>query len=137
MPRYKRPTKRSKNYVPGEIWDLALRFCRCYPLWIAELSVYDTSQAIRYDKPAIQTSGDYNPTEETAIRHSKLQGQVKIVEQAAEQTCQSETMTKFLIMGVTHGLSYETLDKQGIPCGRRMYYELRREMIYKVSQEIQ
>lgn len=136
MSRYKRPTKRSKNYVPGELWDYALKFCRCYPIWIAELSVYDTSQAIRYDKPVIQATNDFNPTEETALRHAKLMENVQIVEGAARQTCDGEIMTKFLIMGVTHGLSYETLEKQGIPCGRRMYYELRREMIYRVSQEL-
>lgn len=136
MPRYKRPTKRSKTYVPGELWDFALRFCRCYPLWLAEISVYDTSQAIRYDKPAVQTSGDSNPVEDTAIRHAKLKDQVAIVENAAARTCDNEVIRKYLIMGVTHGLSYETLDKQGMPCGRRMYYEMRREMIYLVSQEI-
>lgn len=135
--RYKRPGKRSKTFVPPAIWDNAVSFCRCYPIWLAELMVCDTSKTITdYSQPKVQTSGGYNSVETLAIRRERLREKVDIVENAANATSDSELMRKFLIMGVTHGLSYDTLAKQGIPCGRRMYHELRREMIYRVSQEI-
>lgn len=135
--RYKRPTKRSKNFVPPALWDHAISFCRCYPLWIAELAVCDTSKTITdYTQPKVQAGNGDNPTERLAIRRAKLSEKIRTVEKAAKTVSDSETMQKFIIMGVTHHLSYETLKKQGIPCGRRMYHELRREMIYLVSQEL-
>lgn len=134
--RYKRPTKRSKYFVPPAIWDNAISFCRCYPIWIAELAVCDSSRAIRYDQPKVQTSGDFDPTETLAIQRAKLREKIKIVEDAAEETAENEVMKKYLILGVAHHLSFDTLQKKGIPCGRRMYHELRREMIYRVAQEL-
>jgi len=136
--RYKRPTKRSKNFVPPALWDHAISFCRCYPLWIAELSVCDTSRTITNyeDRVNVQTSGDYNPVEELAIRRAELQRKIDIVEDAAKLITESEPLQKYIIMGVTHQLSFETLAGQGIPCGRRQYYEYRRAMIYFVSQKI-
>lgn len=136
MSRGRRPSKHSKHYVPAEIWDNAVTFCRCYPLWVAELSVCDSSRAIRYDNVRVQTTNDYDPTEELALRRAKLREKIAIVENAAKEAADSEAMQKFLIMGVAHHLSYETLRTQNIPCGRRMYHELRREMIYLVSREI-
>lgn len=134
----RRPTAKSKYYVPFALWDNAITFCRCYPLWIAELSVCDTSKTITdYENQIhVQTSGDYNPVEEMAIRRVKLQEKVDIVENAARAMTSSEIMVKYLIMGVTHHLSYDTLQKQGIPCGRRQYHEMRRGMIYHVAQQI-
>ena len=134
---YKKPTKRSRWFVPPEIWSNAITFCRCYPLWKAEMSVCDTTRTITdYTRDKVQTSNIGSPTEQLAIRRAKLSEKIAIVENAAAAVSDGEIMQKFIIIGVTHHLSYETLQKQGIPCGRRMYHELRREMIYRVSQEI-
>lgn len=136
--RYKRPTKRSKNFVPPALWDHAISFCRCYPLWIAELAVCDTSKTItNYENRVnVQTSNTYNPVEEMGIRRAELQKKVDIVENSVKEVTNSEILQKYLIMGVTHHLSYETLTNQGIPCGRRQYHEFRRAIIYLISQKI-
>lgn len=136
--RYKRPTKRSKFFVAPALWDHAISFCRCYPIWIAELAVCDTSKTITdyADQIHVQTSGEYNPVEEMAIRRATIQRKVDIVNDAALAASGDEIMQKYLILGVTHHLSYETLSKQNIPCGRRQYHRMRREMIYYVSQRI-
>lgn len=137
-PRYKKPTRKSRFFVAPPLWELAIAFCRNYPLWVAELSVCDTSKTITNysDHLKVQTSSDYNPVEEMAIRRMELKKKVDIIDTAAACVADSEIMRKFLIMGVTHHLSYETLKTQGIPCGRRQYHELRRSMIYCVSQKI-
>lgn len=137
-PRYWKPTKRSKNYVPGEIWDNAIAFCRCYPLWVAEYRVCDTPKTItNYSHQVkVQTSGDFNPVEAAAIRRARLKEKMDIVEQAADQACDNAVLRKYLILGVTRGLSYSTLQKQGIPCSRNYYHRLRREMIYHISQNL-
>lgn len=137
-PRYKKPTRKSRFYVPPALWDLAIAFCRNYPLWIAELAVCDTSKTITdYENQIrVQTSGDYNPVEEMGIRRAELQRKVDIVNDAAKDVTDSDIMQQYLIMGITHRLSYETMAKQGIPCGRRQYHEYRRAFIYSVSQKL-
>lgn len=137
MSKGRRPTKKSKHYVAPALWDHAITFCRCYPLWKAELSVCDSSRAIRYDKDRVQTSGDFDPTETLGIRRAELQKKVDIVEQAAAEATVSEVIQELLILGVTHGLSYDTLSaKYGIPCGYRQYHECRRTMIKHVADKI-
>ena len=135
-PRFKKPTKRNRFYVPGAIWEHATKFCKCYPLWVAELSACDSSRAIRYDLDKIQTNGDSNPTEDLGIKRAELQRKIDIVENSVNAVTESKPLRKFLLLGVTHGLSFETLEQQHIPCGRRMYYEMRREVIFRVSKEL-
>lgn len=134
--RYRKPTKRSRYYVPPALWNHAISFCRCYPLWVAALSACDSSRAIRYDLDRVQTSGDGNPTEQLGIRRAELQRKIDIIHDASAAVTESEPMQKYVIMGVTHGLSYETLEQQGIPCSRNTYHAYRRKMIFNVSQAI-
>ena len=137
MGKGRRPTKKSKHYVAPAIWDHAISFCRCYPLWLAELSVCDSSRAIRYDKDRVQTSGNYDPTESLGIRRAELQQKIDIVNNAAASTVQNEVIRDLLILGVTHGISYDTLKaKYNIPCGFRQYHEMRRTMIKFIADEI-
>lgn len=134
MSKGRRPTKRSKYYVPAEIWDHAISFLRCYPVWVKEARIYDTASAIRYDLPKVQTSGDYNPVEQTAMKHAKLRDKIEMVEDAAAYATGNKVLQQFLIKGATQGLSYETMRKQGIPCGPRQYYRMRRKMICFIAK---
>ena len=137
MSKGRRPTKKSKHYIVPALWDHAITFCRCYPLWKAELSVCDSSKAIRYDIDRVQTSGDYDPTETLGIRRAEIQEKVDLVERAAAIATQSEVIQELLILGVTHGLSYDTLcAKYHIPCGFRQYHEYRRIMIKYIADKI-
>ena len=137
MSKGRRPTKKSKHYVAPALWDHAITFCRCYPLWKAELSVCDSSKAIRYDIDRVQTSGDYDPTETLGIRRAEIQEKVDLVERAAAIATQSEVIQELLILGVTHGLSYNTLRMRfDIPCGHNQYNEYRRTMIKYIADKI-
>ena len=142
--RYRKPTKRSRYYVAPALWNHAISFCRCFPLWVAELSACDSSRAIRYDLDKVQTSGDNNPTEQLGMRRAELQRKVDIINTSAAAVTDSDPMQKYIIMGVTHGLSFEVLEHlplqdtklQGIPCSRNTYHAYRRKMIYNVAMAI-
>lgn len=137
-PRYKKPTKKSRWYVDPALWQHAVSFCRCYPLWIAELCVCDSSKTITdYEHQIhVQTSGDYNPTEALGIRRAELQSKVDIINNAIKAVTDDEPLQVYLRLGVTHHLSYETLREKQIPCGRRQYHQYRREIIFNVAKAI-
>ena len=137
MSKGRRPTKTSKHYILTVLWDYAISFCRCYPQWLAELSVCDSSCAIRYDKDRVQTSNNYDPTETLGIRRAELEAKIKVVEDAAAIAARDEVIRELLILGVTHGLSYNTLKtRYNIPCGLNQYHESRRTMIKAVADKI-
>ena len=87
MFKVKTPNKNSKYWIPTEDFRTALHWSLRYPLWVAELSMEpDTSQAIRYDKERVQTSGNYDATVEMAIRRDEL---IKILSLRVPAFCQT------------------------------------------------
>lgn len=112
-----------------------LHYCRRYPLWVAELKAEpDTSRAIVYDKDRVQTSGDFNPTEEIAMRRAEIASKKKELEEVARTV--DSSIYEWLILGVCYGMTYYQLQQRGIPCGKDMYYDRRRKFYYQMSKRI-
>jgi len=135
MTQFRILSKDSKYYVEKELYLTTVHFCRQYPAWIAELSVEpDTSKAITYDKERVQSSNQYDATSEVAIRRADLARKVKLVEDTAAAIAGS--MDKWLLLGVCHGMTYYQLQERGIPCGKDLYYMMRRKFYHAMAQRI-
>lgn len=125
----------SRYYLPKEEFLTVVHYCRQYPLWIAELKTEpDASRAIVYDKDRVQTSGDYNPTEELAIRRVEIAEKVKVLEEVIRSV--DSDLYDWLILGVCYGMTYFQLQQMGIPCGKAMYYDRRRRLYFEMSKKI-
>lgn len=136
MSNYRRPSKKSKWYLDNELYDTVLHYARNYPSWIAECKFYDTNGAIRYDKERVQTSGDYDPTETTGIRHAMLRDKIDKIEEAAKAAAPEEKLREFLIMGVCYGKTWYQLRAMMIPCNRNEYSSMRGRFYYELAQNI-
>lgn len=135
--RYKAPTKRSKYYLPRPVYRHAVTFCECYKTWRDDIIDIDKEapKAIDYTTDKIKAdAGD--PTAEKAMKRAALQKKVEIIDRAAADVVKSETLRQFIILGITTPLSYEDLTTINIPCGRRQYYQYRREIIYRIAKEL-
>lgn len=135
MTQYRIPAANSKYYVERELYLTVVHFCRQYPTWIAELSVDpDASRAITYDKERVQTSVTGDVTADLAIRRVKIAEKVKLIDDIAAEVAGS--CSKWLVLGACYGVPFFQLVDQGIPCGKDMYYNMRRKFYYLVSKRI-
>lgn len=135
MTQYRTPRTTSKYYVPKEEYLTVVHFCRQYPLWVAELGIEpDTSKGVSYDKERVQSSNQYDPTSELAMRRGRLSRKKQLVDDTARAV--ADAMGKWLVIGVTQGLTYYQLRLKGMPCGKNMYSSLRQRFYFELSKKI-
>lgn len=135
MCRVKAPTKRSKWWIPTEDFKTAVHWALRYPLWVTELSVPpDTSRAIVYDKDKVQTSGGYDSTMETAIHREEIWRKKQLLESIVMNV--APEIYKYLLLGVTEGLTVWQLLDRGMPCSKDYFTERRQRFYFELSKRI-
>lgn len=135
MCRVKAPTEKSKWWIPKEDFKTAVHWALRYPLWVTELSVEPyTSRAIVYDKDKVQTSGDYDSTMETAIRRDEIRRKKDLLENIVRVV--APDIYKYLLLGVTEGLTVWQLIERGMPCSKDYYTERRQRFYFELSRRI-
>ena len=136
MSKHRAPSKNSKYYLPKETFLTVIHYCKQYPLWIDELNrLANTGRAIRYDQDRVQSSNDYDPTSATAIRRAEILKKKEAVDRIAIMVA-GEVMARWLIKGVCDDKAYYELQLEGIPCGKDLYYMLRRRFYYEMAKII-
>lgn len=127
--------KSGAYYIPKETFLTVIHYCKQYPLWVAELSVEpDTGRAITYDSDKVQTSSDFDPVSEMAMRRTEIARKKEMLEGVAEHV--AGAAANWLLLGVCYDLPYYQLKHRGIPCGKDLYYKLRRMFYYEIAQRI-
>lgn len=105
-------------------------FCMQYPEWKKACEMQDGM--IRCpDVPLAQGKKRRpgNPTEICAVKRAYLSGKIELVERAARET--DPVLGKYILKGITEGLSYEALRiSSDIPCCRDTYYRLYRKFLW-------
>lgn len=135
MTRHRAPSKKSKYYLPKESFLTAVHYCKQYPLWVAEIeTLAGTVKGISYDKPRVQASSNYNPAEEAAIRLSDVSKKKDLLDKIAVEI--GGNLAEWIVYGVCYDMPYYKLQMKGIPCGKDLYYLLRRRFYYEVSKRI-
>ena len=133
--RYRRPSKSSPYYLPPEIYDNVVSFCRCYPLWVKELQTLpDSSKAITYDQDKVQSSGGYDVTSTLALKRVEIERKVDLIRTTAMIT--SPELWEWLIRGTTQRVTIQDLIQQGMPCSRSHYTKIRGYFYYLISKRI-
>ena len=137
MGNYKQLSKNSKYYLPKHTHLACIHYALQYRDWKAELDAErDTRGAIRYDKDRVQTSGDYDSTSETAIRMVAIAKKVDIIEECIKTACNGSNLEQYIKLGVCYGFNMNQLLLNGMPCGKDLYYNIRRRFYYELSKKI-
>ena len=133
--RHELPSKKSKWYLPKETFLTVVHYCLQYPIWLEELkALEDTRKALVYDRDRVQASTDYDSTAETAMRRAAISAKKDMVEQTAQAV--GADLSQWLLRGVGYDRPYYALRQEGMPCGRKLYYQLRRRFYYEMAKRI-
>lgn len=136
MSKYRIPTKNSKYYVPKETYLTAVHYCKQYPIWAAELALTpNTNKGVSYDHDIVQTSNQSDATAKLAVKRAEMARKKKLVEDVALQIG-GKKYAWWLLQGVCFDFVWFQLEQRGIPCGRDMYYAMRRKFYYELSMRI-
>ncbi len=135
-------TIRSEISVNSDYWlpkhrYLELKhFCLQYPSLVEACSVLDGMGHMRSTWPGIRdkkTNPLYSYVAECAEAREFYFDRINIIKQAAIDT--DSTLARYILKGVTEGLSYEILKlNSNIPCCRDTYYVLYRRFFWLLSQ---
>ena len=137
MSKYRTPNENSKYYLPQEDYLTAIHYALRYTTLLAEIPPADSSCAIRYDKDRVQSSNQYDPTSDLAIRRSNNAHKIKIIEETIlEVAPDMSNLAYFLKLGVCYGYTYNQLCGKGLPMGQRQYYEMRRHFYFELIKKI-
>lgn len=124
-------SKKNPYYISKHRYYELKHFCLQYPEWKKEYS-----EITLIPKPSdvkVQNSpGD--PTANIALRRTLLLDRMKLVEQSALEA--DSSIYVYILLAVTTGLSYDTLQTtHQIPCCREYYYIRYRRFFYILSRD--
>lgn len=128
-------SKKNQYWIERHRYYELKHFCLQYPIW---QQTYISLGGLSSNPVGLETfrskHGISNPTERIGITRANLKNKMEMVEAAAEES-ESE-IAKYLILGVTKGLSYETLKTiYSIPCCRDVYYESYRRFFWILNKK--
>lgn len=137
MGKYRILSENNKYYLPKHTYLTCIHYALQYRDWKALIDTNrDTRGAIRYDKDRIQTSGDYDSTSETAIRMIEITDKCNLIDKCIQTACDGSNLENYVRLGVCYGFTFYQLSDQGIPCGKKMYYDIRQRFYYELSKKI-
>lgn len=134
MPTRKEWSLKSKYWMPAEDLATARHYAKRYPSWIAELKEIGGISGLSYDREAVQTSGNSDPTAKQAMRRKELGDKIALIEQTVAEA--DVSIYTYLLEGVTKGTQWEILAAKGMPCGKNYYNEKRRKFYYLLAKKI-
>lgn len=134
MSQHRNPSKNSKYYIPKETFLTVVHYVKQYPMWVEQLSTMDGSKAITYDQDRVQTSPNPDTVANIAIKRAAISEKKDKVDRVAKLV--GGNMSKWIIKGVCYDMPFYQLQHHGIPCGKDLYYKLRRRFYYEMSKEI-
>ena len=135
MPNEYTPKIGGKYYLPKETYLTVMHYCRQYPLWLQMLDIeFDARHGIAYDHDKVMSSNGSDSTSTLGIRRAEASKKKDIIEDVAKNTANG--MSTWLILGCCYNMTYIQLKTYGIPCGKDLYYKLRRKFYYEMSKKI-
>ena len=135
MTQIRTPSNKSQYFLPKETFLTVVHYCRQYPIWLSELNALsDSRHGVDYDSDRIQSSGSHDQVFDIVAQREKLVTKKDVIEKTAAAV--SGGLQSWLILGVCYGLTYFQLADRGIPCGKDLYYQMRRKFYFELSKRI-
>lgn len=109
-------------------------FCLQYPIWKKAYNSLDALSGRPFDLALFKTTEVGDPTARCAIAKAFYSERMDTVKQIATKT--DKDLEKYLLLGVTEGLSYDELKaRYDIPCCKDTYYECYRKFFWLLNKE--
>lgn len=124
-------SRRNPYYVNKHRMLELKHFCMQFEDWKQEYVKLIVLKSYGADR--VKGSEKSDPTSAVAIRSAELDKKMSMVKKCAMEA--GGDIWDWLFMGVTCGLSFATLEKRGIPCGRDYYYERYRKFFWLLDKE--
>lgn len=126
---------KSKYWIERHRYYELKHFCMQYPIWKHERAAL--SALSKEPLPVLKKEAKKSdPTADCAIKRAFYSERIEMLERVAEQT--DPILSRYLLKGVTEGLSYSSLQARfGIPCGKEAYYDLYRRFFWLLDKERQ
>lgn len=137
MADYRVLSQKNKYYLPKETLLTVTHFCKQYNYWLKELAQIDADTVgnpLSGDNVRVQSSNKSDPTADLAIRKEKVQWKVDLIRDTAAEV--ADGIAEWLIDGVCNGKPYYKLHMDGIPCGKNLYYLMRRRFYFEIAKKI-
>jgi hypothetical protein len=135
--RGRKPSPKSKYYLPPRQYALAVSFALMRDEWAAEIRrLQDQSRAIRYDKEKVQQSSDYNATEAAAIEILDLEAKIEKIDSTIREV--SKGLDEYIKLAVCNGFTYTqlTTGRHRMPLNCNKFGEIRHRFYYELSMKI-
>ena len=130
-------SENNKYYIPKHRYYELLHFCRQYTDFLSEkeeILATCVRPHVTPDKVKdVVTFVEALPTEKWAMKLADVDDKIQLIEQTAVDT--DKELSGYILMGVTGGLNYETMDmRYHIPCSRNTYYDRFRKFFWLLDQ---
>ena len=135
--RGRRPSEKSKYYLPPRQYAYAVSYALMRDEWEAEIrSLSNQSKAIRYDKEKVQVSLDYNATESAAIEILELTCKIEKIDSTIREV--SEGCDYYIRLAVCNGFTFTqlTTGRHRMPLNCNKFGEIRHKFYYKLFMKI-
>lgn len=128
-------SKKNPYWIEKHRYYELKHFCLQYPIWKqAYLSLGGLSSKPGVMELCRNKYNMSNPTERITMIRLNYSEKMEMIEKAAEES--SIELSKYILLGITKGLSYTSLStKYGIPCCRDVYYEAYRRFFWLLNKK--
>jgi hypothetical protein len=141
--RGRRPSEKSKYYLPPRQYAFAVSYALMRDEWAAEIkSLRNQSKAIRYDKARVQISSGYNATEAAAVEILELQSKIEKIDssirEAIEELDHPEMIAQYIKLAVCNGFTFTqlTTGRHRMPFNCNKFGLIKHKFYYILSTKI-
>lgn len=135
--RGRRPSEKSKYYLPTRQYCYALSYALMRDEWEAEIkSLENQSRAIRYDIDKVQTSFSGDATEAAAIEILELRNKIEKIDSTIIDV--SEGMDYYIKLAVCNGFTFTQLTsgKYRMPLNCNKFGEIKHRFYFELFHKI-
>lgn len=135
--RGRKPSENSKYFLPVRQYCYAVEYALMRDTWAAEVqSLRNQSKAITYDKDRVQSSNDYNATEEAAMKILPIQEKIDRIDETLREV--SEGMEDYIKLAVCNGFTYTqlTTGRYHMPLNSNAFGEIKHKFYFYLYTKI-
>ena len=126
-------SKKNPYWIEKHRYYELKHFCLQYPIWKKAYESLNGLSKRPVDLERFERNGISDPTANCAVAMIFYRERLDMIEKAALET--DSELARYLLIGVTEGLSYDILRaKHNIPCCRNTYYELYRKFFWMLNK---
>lgn len=129
-------SRRSTHYMNKHRYYELKHFCLQYPLWQKEAANLLTKILVASERnPRTSQGGIFDPVHQAVVARESYLRRIELVETSAKEA--DESISNYILLGVTEGLSYPVmLARYHLPAGKDYYYDAYRQFFDVLDEKL-